>query len=90
MFRMTERYLAFCSRVSLPSYVPVYTHVDNTMDILPNQTKEEMDRGHCESLAQHVLRAKDLPMDCQMKYSDLVQTIKRRETDTTHPSHLLS
>ena len=55
--------------------------------VLPNVV---MDRTFCENVASHMMHAKDLPVECQSKYSDIVQEMKRRDTDTTHPTQFLS
>jgi hypothetical protein len=60
--------------------------IDNTMDI---QAKR-MDRTYCEQIASHMMHVKDLPMECQTKYIDIVNELKRRDTDTTHPTQFLS
>jgi hypothetical protein len=59
---------------------------DNTMDIVP----KVMDRIYCENIASKMMHAKDLPVECQIKYSDIVHELKRRDTDTTHPTQFLS
>ena len=60
--------------------------IDNTMDIAP----KVMDRTYCENIAKNMMHAKDLPVECQTKYTDIVHELKRRDTDTTHPSQFLS
>ena len=64
----------------------MFSDTDNTMDIAP----KVMDRTYCENIAQHMLHVKDLPVECQTKYSDIVHELKRRDTDTTHPTQFLS
>lgn len=59
---------------------------DNTMDIAP----KVIDRTYCENIAKNMMHAKDLPVECQTKYSDIVHELKRRDTDTTHPTQFLS
>jgi hypothetical protein len=56
------------------------------MDLPP----KVMDRMYCEHIANHMMHVKDLPMDCQTKYMDIVNELKRRDTDTTHPTQFLS
>jgi hypothetical protein len=59
---------------------------DNTMDT-PHHL---MDRRYCEEFASRITNVKFLPVGCQEKYSDIVMDLKRRDTDTTHPTQFLS
>eukprot|EP00977_Amphora_coffeiformis_P022369 scaffold10856_cov229-Amphora_coffeaeformis.AAC.20 len=49
-----------------------------------NYTKQE-----CMELARHMMHESSLPSQCQ-KYSDVVVDLRRRDSDTTHPTQYLS
>jgi len=49
-----------------------------------NYTKQE-----CTELARHLMHESDLPSQCQ-KYSEIVVDLRRRDSDTTHPTQYLS
>ena len=44
---------------------------------------------YCQSLASHLQHLKNLPKECQ-KFEDVRNDLKRRDSDTTHPSSILS
>ena len=48
-----------------------------------------MDYLACAELAAHVMNAKQLPHEC-MKYTGVVTSLRRRETDTTNGTEILS
>jgi hypothetical protein len=52
-------------------------------------SRKVVDRSYCEELASHLVHAKDLPVECQQKYTDVYNELKRRDTDTTHPTQFL-
>jgi hypothetical protein len=43
----------------------------------------------CKEMASHMIHAKSLPESCH-KYKDIVTDLQRRDSDSTHPSALLS
>jgi hypothetical protein len=43
----------------------------------------------CQELAAHLVNAKQLPPQCS-QYRDVVTNLRRRETDTTHGTEVLS
>mmetsp|Transcript_14883 Transcript_14883/g.19541 ORF Transcript_14883/g.19541 Transcript_14883/m.19541 type:complete len:93 (+) Transcript_14883:136-414(+) len=43
----------------------------------------------CQQMSQHLIHLKSLPHEC-LQYSDVVVDLKRRDTDTTHPTQFLS
>lgn len=47
------------------------------------------DHDYCNDLAQHLIHTKSLPVEC-LKYSDVLSDLKRRDSDTTHPTQILS
>ena len=51
--------------------------------------KKAYDRESCSQLARHLVHFKDMPAEC-IQYPDLAFDLKRRDSDTTHPSSLLS
>jgi hypothetical protein len=48
-----------------------------------------MTRAECQNIASHLIHTKGLPEQCQ-KYQDVVQYLKRHDTDTAHPTQWLS
>ena len=53
---------------------------------LPKHTYTHDD---CAELAKHMQHLKSLPAEC-MKYQDVKTDLKRRDTDTTDPTQILS
>jgi len=51
--------------------------------------EKEYDRDTCKELAKHLVHYKSLPAAC-LKYKDVASDLKRRETDTTDASQILS
>jgi hypothetical protein len=51
--------------------------------------KHTYDRKHCEELASHLVHLKNLPAEC-MKYQDIASDLKRRDSDTSHPTQWMS
>ena len=43
----------------------------------------------CSELSKHLMHEKDLPKECA-KFRDIVGDLKRRETDTSHPTQWMS
>jgi hypothetical protein len=94
MVRLMERFIfvvvrllhSLTERLFPLSVLLPFSSADNTMDIAP----KVMDRTYCENIAKNMMHAKDLPVECQTKYSDIVHELKRRDTDTTHPTQFLS
>ena len=61
---------------------------DNTMDSLPRSPKK-YDHDTCEELSKHLTHLSSLPAPC-LAFKDVALGLKRRETDTTDPTSLLS
>lgn len=59
---------------------------ESSMDI---GGKREMDRVYCQELATHLIHFKSLPEGCK-QYKDIASDLKRRDSDTTHPTQYLS
>jgi len=57
---------------------------DNTLD-----SHVKYDREHCAQLASHLTHLKYLPKECR-KFQDITMDLKRRDSDTTHGSEVLS
>ena len=60
-------------------------HTENSMDI---GAKPDFDHDYCKELAKHMVHFSSLPNECKA-YQDVASDLKRRETDTTHPSQIL-
>ena len=54
-----------------------------------SSSHRQYDYVYCSELAQHLASSKSLPSEC-MKFKDLYSDLKRRDTDTTHPTQILS
>ena len=46
-------------------------------------------RQECESIASHLMHLNQLPVQC-MKYKEVALDLKRRDSDTTHGTAILS
>lgn len=66
-------------------YLLLYFFVSrtDTDDDMKNSKKYSHD--YCHELAQHLIHTNALPMECR-KYIDVVSDLKRRDTDTSHPT----
>ena len=51
--------------------------------------KKKVDHQYCQELARHLMHPSGLPKDCQ-KFQDVMIDLKRRDTDTAHPTQWLS
>jgi hypothetical protein len=51
--------------------------------------KHDFDHDKCSEMARHMMHLSSLPAEC-MKYKDITSDLKRRDTDTTHPTQVLS
>lgn len=49
----------------------------------------EYDHAYCQELASHLSHMKSLPEQCK-QYPDVKADLQRRDTDTTHPTQILS
>jgi hypothetical protein len=47
------------------------------------------DHSTCQELARHMIHFGSLPDNCK-EYPDVVADLKRRDTDNTHPTQVLS
>ena len=47
-----------------------------------------MTQAQCQNVAAHLLHPTALPDQCK-KYQDVVQYLKRHDTDTSHPTQWL-
>ena len=47
------------------------------------------DHAYCQELSHHLLHPKNLPDECK-KFADVVNYLKRHDTDTTHGTQILS
>lgn len=54
-----------------------------------NIGKPQYTHDMCKEMASHMVHAKNLPADCK-KYKDVVSDLQRRDSDTTHPTSMLS
>ena len=54
---------------------------DDSFDISPQKYTREF----CTELSKHLMNEKALPLECY-KFRDVVRDLKRRDTDTTHPT----
>jgi hypothetical protein len=51
--------------------------------------KKQMTHDDCAELSRHLLHPVALPVDCK-KFEDVMSFLKRRDSDTTHPTQYLS
>jgi hypothetical protein len=55
----------------------------------PPLRKKAWTHDACEELSKHLAKSAALPTECQ-KYNDVVANLRRRDTDTTHPTQWMS
>ncbi|KAI2504924.1 hypothetical protein MHU86_9533 [Fragilaria crotonensis] len=60
--------------------------VDDTMSTTPPR---KFDYLSCAELASHLTKTKQVPPECS-KFTDIVSSIRRRETDSTNGTEILS
>jgi hypothetical protein len=53
------------------------------------QPKKTYTKTECEALSSHLIHLKSLPQQC-MQYTDIATELRRRDSDTTHPTQILS
>lgn len=53
------------------------------------EIKHDYNHDFCKELASHMIHLKSLPTEC-IKFTDVSSDLKRRDTDTTHPTQILS
>jgi hypothetical protein len=52
-------------------------------------TRKVYTKDMCSQLAQHVMHARNLPVEC-MKFNDIVRNLKEKEEDLNHPTSWMS
>lgn len=55
---------------------------------LDDNFKKNYTKAECAEMAQHMLHESALPKQCA-KYDDVVVDLRRRDSDTTHPTQFL-
>mmetsp|Transcript_15577 Transcript_15577/g.29751 ORF Transcript_15577/g.29751 Transcript_15577/m.29751 type:complete len:92 (+) Transcript_15577:168-443(+) len=63
--------------------------MENLYEDSNNVFKKNYTKQECMELARHMMHESSLPSQCQ-KYSDVVVDLRRRDSDTTHPTQYLS
>ncbi|KAG7367135.1 hypothetical protein IV203_029805 [Nitzschia inconspicua] len=58
-------------------------------DFMDAPIKKQMTHDDCIELSHHLLHPTALPSECK-KFQDVVSFLKRRDSDTTHPTQFLS
>ncbi|KAL3924381.1 MAG: hypothetical protein SGILL_001081 [Bacillariaceae sp.] len=53
------------------------------------EKKKTMSHDQCAELSRHLLHETALPAECK-RFQDVVTSVKRRDSDTTHPTQYLS
>mmetsp|Transcript_6409 Transcript_6409/g.8666 ORF Transcript_6409/g.8666 Transcript_6409/m.8666 type:complete len:91 (+) Transcript_6409:101-373(+) len=56
---------------------------------MEEENRKKYTRDYCAELASHLMHEKSLPRECR-KYGDVVSNLRRRDTDTTHPTQWMS
>jgi hypothetical protein len=51
--------------------------------------KKQMTHDDCAEISRHLLHPVALPVECK-KFEDVMSFLKRRDSDTTHPTQYLS
>mmetsp|Transcript_19503 Transcript_19503/g.47094 ORF Transcript_19503/g.47094 Transcript_19503/m.47094 type:complete len:92 (+) Transcript_19503:245-520(+) len=55
----------------------------------PPMRNKKMSHDECQELSKHLVHLNALPTTCA-KYQDVVSSLKRRDTDTAHPTQWMS
>ena len=72
------------------STIPFKTYLLTLLEyLLSDEDKKMWDHDGCQEFSKHVLHPHMLPKECQ-KFRDVVSNLKRRETDTTPSTSILS
>ena len=50
---------------------------------------KKLSKEECQNLAPHMLHPNAIPKECR-KYADVMQYLKRHDTDTAHPTQWMS
>ncbi|KAL7557332.1 hypothetical protein ACA910_003241 [Epithemia clementina (nom. ined.)] len=68
-----------------------YCGEDEDMQTVPRSDEKKRYYTHkdCETMASHLLHVNQLPTQC-LKFQDVTANLKRRDSDTTHGSSVLS
>jgi uncharacterized protein YozE (UPF0346 family) len=53
------------------------------------ERKPTMSKSDCERMAHHMIHPVGIPQECK-KYDDVVQYLKRHDSDTAHPTQWMS
>lgn len=62
---------------------------DLVMEDYSDVKKKTMSHDDCAELSRHLLHVTALPAECK-RFQDVVSSVKRRDSDTTHPTQYLS
>lgn len=50
---------------------------------------KKLDHDRCQEVSAHLIHLNALPKECQ-KFQDVVANLKRRDSDTAHPTQWMS
>mmetsp|Transcript_9992 Transcript_9992/g.13381 ORF Transcript_9992/g.13381 Transcript_9992/m.13381 type:complete len:91 (-) Transcript_9992:305-577(-) len=56
---------------------------------LEEENRKKYTRDFCAELASHLIHEKSLPKECR-KFNDVVTNLRRRDSDTSHPTQWMS
>ncbi|CAJ1931546.1 unnamed protein product [Cylindrotheca closterium] len=57
--------------------------------LLHSEPSKKLDHVMCQQLSTHLVHLNGLPKEC-LKFPDVVSDLKRRDSDTTHPTQWMS
>jgi hypothetical protein len=86
--------LYFCLFLWLCSFAKfVFIDIDTVMPpaiyVMPDPKPIVYNEKYCEALSHHMINPRALPKQCH-QYQTIVTELKRRETDTTHPTQFMT
>ena len=58
------------------------------MSIGGGNAPRTFDRDYCQELSAHMMHYSSLPAQCKI-YTDIASDLKRRDSDTTHPTQFM-
>jgi hypothetical protein len=71
----------------------VFIDIDTVMPpaiyVMPDPKPIVYNEKYCEALSHHMINPRALPKQCH-QYQTIVTELKRRETDTTHPTQFMT
>jgi len=78
-----------CIDFPLLNNVLIHTEENFYDTELEEENRKKYTRDFCAELASHLIHEKSLPKECR-KFNDVVTNLRRRDSDTSHPTQWMS